>query len=64
MNKIRVSMKRNYKKKPIEIQPLKSIITNPKFTGWKGGVNNRFKQAEERICEFEDRTIEIIQSVE
>lgn len=52
----------NTKKNQTEIQRLMSTITEMKNS--PGGVNNRTEQAESRITELEDRSINIIQSEE
>lgn len=52
----------NTKKNQTEIQRLMSTITEMKNS--PEGVNNRTEQAESRITELEDRSINIIQSEE
>ena len=54
--------KENPKRKPKEILEMKSTVIAMRNS--LEGFKDRFQQAEERISEHEDRTVEIIESEE
>lgn len=58
-NKVRSLTKRNHKKRAKQILELKNTVSE-----MKNSINIRMDEAEERICDLEDRNFEFIHSEE